>query len=100
MVVTLRIDIIQVITWLIIGAIAGSLASVVVRGRGLGMAGNLVVGLVGAVIGGVLVSLFDKNAFPAFLTDPISISFLDIIAGFVGAVIVLLAVGLVYNRRK
>ncbi|MBX3083116.1 MAG: GlsB/YeaQ/YmgE family stress response membrane protein [Anaerolineae bacterium] len=90
----------QVITWLIIGAIAGFLASWVVRGRGLGMTGNLVVGLVGAMIGGVLVSLFDKTAFPSFLTEPISISFLDILAGFVGAVIVLLAVGLVYGRRK
>jgi uncharacterized membrane protein YeaQ/YmgE (transglycosylase-associated protein family) len=100
MVITLRIDVIQVITWLIIGLIAGSFASVVVRGHGLGVMGNLVVGLVGAVIGGVLISLFDKSVFPAFLTEPISISFLDIIAGFVGAVIVLLAVGLVYNRRR
>jgi len=100
MVLTLRIDIIQLITWLIIGAIAGFMAGWVVRGHGLGMAGNLVVGLVGAVVGGVLISLFDKNAFPSFLTEPVSISLLDILAGFVGAVIVLLAVGLIYRYRK
>jgi uncharacterized membrane protein YeaQ/YmgE (transglycosylase-associated protein family) len=72
----------------------------VVRGRGLGMTGNLVVGLIGAVIGGVLISFFDKSVFPSYMTEPVSISILDLVAGFVGAVIVLLLVGLVYNRRK
>lgn len=45
--------------WLIVGLIAGFLASVVVRGRGLGCLGNIVVGLVGAVIGGYLASLLN-----------------------------------------
>lgn len=46
-------------TWLIIGAIAGFLASTLVRGRGYGCLGNIVVGLIGAVIGGFLASLLN-----------------------------------------
>ncbi len=45
------------ISWLIVGAIAGFLASVLVRGKGYGCIGNTVVGLIGAVIGGYLASL-------------------------------------------
>lgn len=37
---------------LIVGLVAGWLASVVVRGRGLGLVGNLVVGVLGAFLGG------------------------------------------------
>ena len=42
------------IIWLLIGAIAGWLASLIVKGHGLGLAGNIVVGIVGAVIAGWL----------------------------------------------
>lgn len=47
----------HLITWLIVGAIAGFLASVLVRGKGYGCLGNTVVGLIGALIGGYVVSL-------------------------------------------
>lgn len=43
-----------IIIFLIIGGIAGWLAGLVVRGRGLGVAGNIVVGIVGAFIAGWL----------------------------------------------
>lgn len=49
----------DLLSWLIIGALAGWLASVVVRGRGYGCLGNVVVGLIGAVIGGFLASLLN-----------------------------------------
>lgn len=44
------------IYFLIIGLIAGWLGSVVVRGRGLGLLGNLVVGVVGAFLGGYVLA--------------------------------------------
>lgn len=47
----------HLVTWLIVGAIAGFLASVLIRGKGYGCLGNTVVGLIGAVIGGYLLSL-------------------------------------------
>jgi uncharacterized membrane protein YeaQ/YmgE (transglycosylase-associated protein family) len=49
----------DLLSWLIIGALAGWLASSLVRGRGYGCLGNIVVGLIGAVIGGYLASLLN-----------------------------------------
>ncbi|MCL2310383.1 MAG: GlsB/YeaQ/YmgE family stress response membrane protein [Proteobacteria bacterium] len=42
------------IIWLVIGAVAGWLAGLLVKGRGFGLIGNVVVGIVGAFIGGLL----------------------------------------------
>ena len=38
------------IVWLIIGAIAGWLAGQIVKGYGLGLVGNIVVGIIGAIM--------------------------------------------------
>ena len=40
--------------WLLIGAIAGWLAGVIVKGYGFGLVGNIVVGILGAIFGGWL----------------------------------------------
>jgi uncharacterized membrane protein YeaQ/YmgE (transglycosylase-associated protein family) len=46
------------LVWLLVGAIAGWLASLVVRGGGMGLLGDIVVGIIGAFIGSwVLVRL-------------------------------------------
>jgi uncharacterized membrane protein YeaQ/YmgE (transglycosylase-associated protein family) len=45
-----------VIAWIVIGLIAGWLASVILGGRGGGLLHNLAVGLVGAIIGGLIFS--------------------------------------------
>ncbi len=64
---TIRIsDILQpgnIIAWLIVGLIAGALASAVMRGRGYGCIGNIIVGLVGSVIGSILASALDLGTF-------------------------------------
>ena len=46
-----------VIWWLVVGLIAGVLASLVMRGGGYGIVGDIIVGLIGAFIGGFLMSL-------------------------------------------
>ncbi|WP_220196064.1 GlsB/YeaQ/YmgE family stress response membrane protein [Ktedonospora formicarum] len=46
-----------IVWWLLVGLIAGFLASVVMRGGGYGVIGDIVVGLVGALIGGFLAGL-------------------------------------------
>jgi uncharacterized membrane protein YeaQ/YmgE (transglycosylase-associated protein family) len=46
------------IVWLIVGAVAGWLAGVVVRGYGFGLVGNIAVGIVGSFIGGALFAQF------------------------------------------
>ena len=40
--------------WLVVGAVAGFLAGVVVKGGGFGLLGDIVVGIIGAFVGGWL----------------------------------------------
>jgi uncharacterized membrane protein YeaQ/YmgE (transglycosylase-associated protein family) len=42
----------DIITWLIVGLVAGLLASALMRGSGLGLLGDIVVGIAGAFVGG------------------------------------------------
>lgn len=44
----------DILTWLIVGLIAGVLASLIVGGSGYGILGDIVVGIVGAFLGGIL----------------------------------------------
>ncbi len=87
----------QIITWLIIGLVAGFLASLLVRGKHMGATTTIVVGLVGALIGGFLFTLFQIPVAPA-LTQGFTISYIDIIVSFIGAVIVLLVVTVLRRR--
>jgi uncharacterized membrane protein YeaQ/YmgE (transglycosylase-associated protein family) len=43
---------------LIVGAIAGFLAGKIMRGRGFGLLGNVIVGVIGAFIGTIILGLF------------------------------------------
>jgi len=82
----------QIIVWIIVGLIGGSLAGLVIKWerRGFGFFRNLGIGLIGALIGGLLFRLF--GLFPNL--DRIAISLRDIVAAFVGALIVLLVLWL------
>ena len=48
----MAIDPTVVVIWLVIGAIAGWLSSLIAMGGGLGLVWDLIVGIVGAVIAG------------------------------------------------
>ncbi len=43
-----------ILIWLIVGALAGWLAGVIVKGGGFGLLGDIVVGIIGAFVGGWL----------------------------------------------
>jgi uncharacterized membrane protein YeaQ/YmgE (transglycosylase-associated protein family) len=96
--VTVTFDVGAVITWAIIGLIAGFLAGALVRGRRFGLITSIIVGLVGALVGGFLFTIL-KIPVPPILQNTISIRWADIIVAFVGAVIVLLLLGLIWRRR-
>lgn len=53
----------NIILYLIIGAAAGWLAGQLVRGHGFGLWSDLVVGMLGAVIGGFLLSLLGVGTY-------------------------------------
>ncbi|AEK57963.1 MULTISPECIES: GlsB/YeaQ/YmgE family stress response membrane protein [Acidithiobacillus] len=44
------------IVFLLIGAVAGWLAGLLIRGRGFGLIGDIVVGIIGAFVGGFLLT--------------------------------------------
>ncbi len=79
--------------WIIIGGAAGWLASLVVRGAGYGLLGDIVVGIVGALIGGFLsTTLFGGPGFTGFNLS-------SFIVAFIGACILLLLLRLVARAR-
>lgn len=51
-----------IIAWIIIGLLAGWLAGVIMPGKGFGLIGDLIIGLIGAFIGGLIVGLVAPNA--------------------------------------
>ena len=86
-----------IITWLLVGSLAGSLTGTLVKGSkgGYGRWTNLGIGLVGALIGGALFSLFGIDLG----LSRIAISVQDLVAAFLGSLLFL--VGLrVWKKRK
>ncbi|MBU1927917.1 GlsB/YeaQ/YmgE family stress response membrane protein [bacterium] len=52
-------DILSLIIFLTVGALAGWLAGNIMKGRGFGLIGNILVGIAGAVLGGFVFSLLN-----------------------------------------
>ena len=77
----------SLIVFLLIGAIAGWLAGVIVKGFGFGLIGNIVVGIVGAFIAGWLLPKLGINIGTGIIAA--------IINAVIGAVILLVIVKLV-----
>ncbi len=83
----------NILIWIIIGGLAGWLASVLIRGSGMGILMDVVVGIVGAFIGGLVIELVGGTGFTGF-------NLWSFIVAFIGAVILLLIVRLVTGRRS
>ena len=91
MMVLADISVGAVIWWLVVGLIAGFLASLVMRGGGYGIIGDIIVGIIGAFIGGWLFSLigvgsggFIGSIIIAFIGACILIAILRLISGSYG----------------
>ena len=71
-----------IIAWILLGLVAGFLAGQVMKGGGYGLIGDIVLGIIGAVVGGFLSSTLlglDVNGF----------NITSILIAFVGACIVI-----------
>ncbi|MEO8063555.1 MAG: GlsB/YeaQ/YmgE family stress response membrane protein [Pseudomonadota bacterium] len=85
-----------IILWLVIGGVVGWLASIVMRRDGsMGVPMNIVVGIVGALLGGWLIS--PMIGAPSINSG--SISAASLFVSFLGAVILLAIVNLVTRNR-
>ena len=77
----------SLLIFLVIGALAGWLAGVIVKGYGLGLIGNIVVGVIGSFIGGWLFARFHIMTGGGFIGA--------LVGATVGAVILLFLIRLV-----
>ena len=71
---------------LLIGAAAGWLAGQIMKGRGFGLVGNIIVGIIGAWLGGWLFGVVGLSAYGTIGM---------LITAVVGAVVLLYVVGLI-----
>lgn len=82
-----------ILVWIIVGGLAGYAAGSLLRRGSFGIVGNIIIGIIGALLGGFLF-----NALNIQLNLP-NINLGDLLIAFVGAVIVVLVLGLVSRRR-
>jgi uncharacterized membrane protein YeaQ/YmgE (transglycosylase-associated protein family) len=79
------------IAWIIVGLVAGWLAGQIMKGSGYGLLGNLVIGLVGALVGGWLFGIVASAAEPTGLLG-------SIVTATIGALVLLVVVRVFSGR--
>jgi uncharacterized membrane protein YeaQ/YmgE (transglycosylase-associated protein family) len=83
----------DILTWLLVGLVAGVLASVVMGGIGYGIIGDIIVGIVGAFLGGWLFSALGVSTPFGGLGGTIFVA-------FIGAVVLLFLLRLLMSGRR
>ena len=73
----------MVVSWVVVGLLAGWLAGIVIKGGGYGLTGDLVLGLVGSVVGGWIFMALGVSAGGGL--------FPTVYVAFAGAVIAIVA---------
>jgi len=82
-----------IISWIILGLIAGFIGSKIVDREGQGFWLNIALGIVGAVVGGFLFDLFGA-------TGVTGLNIWSMIVAIVGSVVVLLIYNVLTGRRR
>jgi uncharacterized membrane protein YeaQ/YmgE (transglycosylase-associated protein family) len=82
----------DLLTWIIVGLIAGVLASLVMGGTGYGLIGDIIIGIVGAFVGGFLFRQLGVQSPMGGLAGVI-------FTAFVGAVVLLFVLRLIRGGR-
>jgi uncharacterized membrane protein YeaQ/YmgE (transglycosylase-associated protein family) len=84
---------VDILTWIIVGLIAGFLAKYVVPGEGPGgILGDIIIGIIGAFIGGWVFNRFGSAGVTGF-------NIYSIFVAFVGAAILLFVIRALSGRR-
>lgn len=83
----------SIISWIVLGGIAGWLASIITRRNDqMGCITNIIAGIVGAAVGGWVFSLIGGQDVTGFNLP-------SLLVAFVGAVIVLALLNLIFRRK-
>lgn len=82
-----------IIATLIIGAIAGWLGGTIYKGSGLGLIGNIIIGLLGSGVGyWLLGTVFNISLSGGWIAS--------ILTGAIGAIVILFVINLIVKKRK
>jgi len=84
----------SILGWIVLGAFSGWLASVLTsRNRQMGWLANMIVGIIGAGIGGAVFHLFGGTGVTGFNLPSLGVA-------LVGSIILLIVVNLLTGRRR
>jgi uncharacterized membrane protein YeaQ/YmgE (transglycosylase-associated protein family) len=83
----------SIISWIVLGLIAGFIGSKIVNSQGQGLWLDIVLGIVGAIVGGFLFSVFGASGITGF-------NMWSLIVAIIGSVVVLWLYHLVVGRRS
>jgi uncharacterized membrane protein YeaQ/YmgE (transglycosylase-associated protein family) len=83
----------SIIAWIVLGLLAGWIAGMLMRGGGYGLIGDLVLGILGAIVGGWLTGvLLGRDMVNGFNVE-------SLIVAIIGAV-VLIAISRLFSRGR
>ncbi|MGN6146441.1 MULTISPECIES: GlsB/YeaQ/YmgE family stress response membrane protein [Phyllobacteriaceae] len=82
----------SIISWIILGVIAGFLGSKIVNKSGQGIIMDIVLGIVGAIVGGLIFSAFGASGVTG-------LNIYSLIVAVIGAIVVLWAYHALAGRR-
>jgi uncharacterized membrane protein YeaQ/YmgE (transglycosylase-associated protein family) len=80
----------QLVVFLLIGGVAGWLAGLIMKGGGFGILGNIIAGVIGALLGGWLFGLLGISVGGEWVGA--------LVTATVGAVVLLFVVGLIKKK--
>ncbi len=81
----------EIIGTLLIGAIAGWLGSKIFQGSGFGLIGNIVIGILGSIVGYWVLGKLDVSFGSGWIGS--------ILTGALGAIIILAIINIVFKRK-
>jgi uncharacterized membrane protein YeaQ/YmgE (transglycosylase-associated protein family) len=84
-----------ILSWIVVGLIAGWLAGMVMKGGGYGLVGDIIVGVVGGLLGGWLATTVLHVG-----ADVNGINIESIFVAFCGAIVLLIAIRLLGGGRR
>jgi len=85
----------NILTWIIVGLVAGFLAGQVMRGGGYGLIGDIIVGVLGGLLGGWI-----GTTFLHIDAGVSGINLESILVAFAGAVLLILVLRMIGGRRQ
>ena len=82
----------NILVTLLVGALAGWLGSLIIRGSGLGLIGNIVIGILGSFVGTWVLGKLHYSFGGGFMGS--------ILTGAVGAIVILIIARIIFPSKK